>query len=422
MAHEVVVIVKPEEIQRYAPTTVAALGRDEAYLESVIADEPSILGLESKASGIYGPFVAFRQLTFTSPQGRSIRPDIVFLSASGHPVVVEVKLHANAELKDRRVIAQVVDYASAFAAMDEQSLLSVFTNGSRDINSWPGLIEQLFPDEEPEELANEFLRRFSSGEIKLVIACDKAPIGLRETVEGVAVLNALAFEFSVIEVRPYSIEGDPAVLFLARPRLETDIVARTLVTVTYQEGVARPGVSVTVDSPRKVEDAVRDVQRRTAGRRRPETTVDAAVELVDERVHDLIESKRLSPTFCWQGYALGTQVQIEGTGRGQLGIGFLELSTDPQKHSKTGTVYVSVHVNNARIPPAKFERFIAMARDGVGAEMVKLGGKEDIGPQWIHWNFQRHLPTDEDWTPEAITDYVERWFRLLTARLPVRAP
>src|SRR6266850_188359 len=99
------------EHQEWQPTTLSDLGKDEKFLEQIIADSPELLGL--RGSGIKGPFKAFRQLSLETPQGRSIRPDIVFLTASGHAVVVEVKLHSNPDLGKRDVIAQIVDYASS---------------------------------------------------------------------------------------------------------------------------------------------------------------------------------------------------------------------------------------------------------------------------------------------------------------------
>jgi hypothetical protein len=301
--------------------------------------------------------------------------------------------------------------------MDEQGLLSVFRGSSTDIDSWPALMARLFPDEEPEELAHAFVRRFSTGEIKLIIACDQAPVGLRETVEGVTVLNAMAFDLSVVEVRPYSVECDENVLFLAQPRVETEIVARTSVTVTYEAGVARPGVSVTVDSPRKVEEAVLESRGRGLGRRKRETVVDAAIPLVDERLADLVGQKRVGRAFGWKGFAIGTPLHIEGIGRGQFGVGFRDIARDPNIHRDDGLIYVSVHANNK----SSIDRLVALVRDRVGTEMTRQGGEEDVGPSWFHWNFARPMPPETEWTPESIADYVARWFRLLADRLPVRA-
>ena len=66
-----------------------------------------LLGLDSRRSGIHGPYVPFLELPLPTPTGRLIYPDIIFLTGSGHIVIVEVKLSVNPELKERHVIAQM---------------------------------------------------------------------------------------------------------------------------------------------------------------------------------------------------------------------------------------------------------------------------------------------------------------------------
>ncbi len=216
MPESIVCVLKSDgTTDQWLPQTIDRLGKDEQFLEDVIANNPSLLGIESRATGIYGPMVPFRQLTFHTPQGRIIRPDILFLTASGHPVIVEVKLHRNAELHDRRVIAQTVDYAASFAALDSQKLLGLFDDSSEPTGSWDALTGKLFPDEpDLSELADVLVQRFKSGEVHLIVACDKAPDGLREMVEGVAVQNALGFGFGIVELRPYCREGTDEIMFL----------------------------------------------------------------------------------------------------------------------------------------------------------------------------------------------------------------
>lgn len=80
-----------------------------------LAASPELMGLESRRTGIRAPFHMLRQVSMQTPSGRSIAPDLVMFAASGHVVVVEVKRWVNPELKDRAVIAQIIDYASSFA-------------------------------------------------------------------------------------------------------------------------------------------------------------------------------------------------------------------------------------------------------------------------------------------------------------------
>lgn len=129
----------------WVPTTLDTIGKDEAYLEETIAAMPSLLRLESRQTGIHGPYAQFRQLEFGTPQGRGIRPDIVILAASGHLIVVEVKHSSNPELRDRRVIAQVVDYAASFSALSEEEVVEMFSSGPRSDTSWSELVQSLFP-------------------------------------------------------------------------------------------------------------------------------------------------------------------------------------------------------------------------------------------------------------------------------------
>ncbi len=86
----------------WEPATLRQLGKDEAYLEAALSATPQLLCLESKRTGIYGPFAVFNQVELETPQGRTIYPDIALLAASGDVVIVEVKLFDNPELRDRR--------------------------------------------------------------------------------------------------------------------------------------------------------------------------------------------------------------------------------------------------------------------------------------------------------------------------------
>ena len=104
---------------RWRPTTLDLLGKNEAYLEAVLAEMPELFLLEATLRRISRPHVVYRQLRFSGPQERAVRPDIVLLAASGDVVIVEVKLFANQELQDRRVIAQAIDYPASLFSLSE---------------------------------------------------------------------------------------------------------------------------------------------------------------------------------------------------------------------------------------------------------------------------------------------------------------
>lgn len=204
---------------------------------------------------MHGPYVVFRQLRFTTPQSREIIPDILILSASGDVIVVEVKRSTNPELRDRRVIAQAIDYAASLSALSESELAELFSQGKE--NFWGSVVTSLFPgDEEPEELAATLLSNIRNGKLHIIIACDKAPMGLEELARSVSVQSYLNFSLDVLEITPFISENgfSDQIMFVSSVRLSTKIVARTAITVTYQEGSPEPGVNITTASIEEIEE------------------------------------------------------------------------------------------------------------------------------------------------------------------------
>jgi hypothetical protein len=284
------------EVRAWEATTCRALGKSEEFLECQLAAMPSLLGFESRRTGIHGPYKIFRQIMLPTPTGREIFPDIVFLAASGHLVVVEVKLADNPELRDRSVIAQIVEYAGSFAALSEEQLLSLFP-GAHGSSSWEEFIALSFPAEpRVRELAEVLQERIFSGEINLIIACDGLPPGTRELIAGVASQSALGFELDVVEVIPFVCKSSEElrIAFVPAVRLSTEIVARTAVTVTYRQSDAKPSTIVAVNSPQDISEKVEATRQQ--GRNWSESEVVEAIQRLDNptltAVFDL--SKRLS--------------------------------------------------------------------------------------------------------------------------------
>jgi hypothetical protein len=116
---------------RLAPTTVRGLGKDEQFLEELIATHPELLELEAISTGIHRPFKVFRQNDFMNALERTVIPDVTIFSASGHVIIVEVKLSDNPELRDRKVLSQVIDYAGAFVDRSDDELIAIFSRRNR---------------------------------------------------------------------------------------------------------------------------------------------------------------------------------------------------------------------------------------------------------------------------------------------------
>ena len=278
------------ETRLWEPTTLTQLGLMEADLEAALARTPQLLCLEGRDSGIWGPFAVFTQLPLGTPLGREVYPDITLLAASGDIVIVEVKRFGNDELKGRHVIAQAVDYASSMSALDEGQLTRLFNGG--EAAHWVDVVRRHFGEEhDVEDLAASLLRRATRGEVHVVVACDKVPLGLREMARGVSAQSALSFSLQVVEVTPFvPLDGQSGqVMFVPAVRLETEVVAKTVVTVQTPEGVPLPNVTVETTSMDEIEEGLKAVNREKP-RKRDWTDMeieDAMLASDDPTVHDL---------------------------------------------------------------------------------------------------------------------------------------
>jgi hypothetical protein len=265
----------------YESVTLSEIGKNEQYLEDIIAAAPEILRLSTKGRGIYGSCAIFRQVNLTSPTGRVAIPDIVMLCQSGHVIVVEVKLYSNPELKDRRVISQVIDYASILSSMTEEELLLALCPKESGKTTWHSFVEQRFPDEaDIDDLASTLIDRIRSARLNMVIACDRCPPGLRDVVSSVIKQEVLDFKFEVVEVTPYvNQQNGDDIIFSSSRVLETEVIARTSVTVTYQQGLPRPGLEVQTTSLDEIEE---NISLTNAGRTMSERAREWSEDEIDQ--------------------------------------------------------------------------------------------------------------------------------------------
>jgi len=252
------------QVLRYEAQTLSTIGLVEADLERMLADEPQLLLLE-EAGVHYQNINIATQVNLASPGGRGLRPDILGVTDGGEVVVIEVKKHGNPELNGRHVVAQVIDYAATLSALDESAQTAIFGSNARETLAQS--LSAAFPNKKrPDLLAKTIASRLEKGEITLIIACDRAPHGLGDFVDAAASQSALGFTLRVVEITPYTLEGrrEP-VLWVPRSRIETEVIARTAVTITNHLGSDRVMVQVDMDSARQIQEAE---QQRTSGESR----------------------------------------------------------------------------------------------------------------------------------------------------------
>lgn len=250
----------------WTPTTIRALGKNEEFLEALIGKAPELLGLEDLRTHVKGRYASFHQLGVETPSGNTVAPDILFLTESGHVVVVEVKLADNEELRGRKVVAQVVEYAASIATYTEEDLVQLFDGTLPEDARFSDVVRKHLPSAaDPVALAAELVRKIQVAEIHLVVACDQAPEGLREFVASVTAQQALGnYELRVCELVPFvGPEGAGAGLFLVPSGIvRTEVVARTVVEVTTVEG-GKPFVAARVTPQDEVQANLAEAVGRT---------------------------------------------------------------------------------------------------------------------------------------------------------------
>lgn len=248
-----------EKHSNWAPTPLRKLGHDEKFLEGVIAASPALLGVESFRHGFFGPFASFRAVPLESTQGKNLEADVVLLSASGHVVIVEVKLGDNEELRDRRVTAQVIDYATSLTRYEREELAELF--GGTPGESLVSVVARHFsaPSTNHAELAETIYQRCRDGEVRVVIACDIAPDSAPALVKAMGLQASLGFEVKLVEIVPYTAGESREILFVPRDMAQTEVVATTRVVIEYK-GTEQPNVAVVAPSAEAVAESVHQVK------------------------------------------------------------------------------------------------------------------------------------------------------------------
>ena len=257
---------------RYRP--LDELGLKEGDLESAIVAQPKALIIDPLEL-LVGEMAVYSQPVL-SFRGSVRKPDVVIVTDHGDVVVVEVKRLVNAELRDgRQAIAQGVEYASLLSSVSEADLVRSLTKGKH--SSWNLLCRHDLGHGAASRLANVLRNRIRDGDVHLVIACEEAPPELADLVRAAANSSRLAFALHVVEVRPMVPDGASEaavhpIAWVPWPRLDTEIVHRTAVTVRVEgsEGDQAPKVVLDVqdDSASEVEERIANSSRSARRRER----------------------------------------------------------------------------------------------------------------------------------------------------------
>lgn len=218
---------------------------DEAYIETLLFNNPDILPISEIDSAYTDPVAVCTQLST-----KAGILDILFITRSGRIVILEAKLWRNPESK-RKVIAQILDYASELTRWSFEDL-------EREVSRRLGkgkqsLFRQVWGDghdEQEAQFVDEVARNLRSGRFLLLICGDGIREGLSNIAEFLEDHTTLDFTFGLIEVAIYGTSDGG---YLVHPRVLAN-------SVTLRRQVIRiEGSRVTVEDEQDDVDNIEDV-------------------------------------------------------------------------------------------------------------------------------------------------------------------
>lgn len=200
----------------------------EMWLQEVLDANPSLLPTMSVDERVQEPLVSLGREIPT--QAGPI--DNLFISRSGHLVVVETKLWRNQESR-RKVVAQILDYAAHLRRWSYSDLEKVWQRTSGNTTS---LWEYVHPDSEMAESESEWIdevnENLSRGRMLLLIVGDGIRSESSALVEAVSGHPSFEFRLGLIELRLHRLNNGQ---ILAIPTLQARTVEIERVVVDIRQ-------------------------------------------------------------------------------------------------------------------------------------------------------------------------------------------
>jgi len=216
-------------------------GRNEAWLRDTLLAHPEILPIRDIAPS-YGPLV---------PLCREMRTaagpiDITYINRHGLLTIVECKLWRNPEAR-RKVVAQVLDYASALSKWSYSDLQREVARATGRVGNVPfELVRAQHPEVQEHTFVDAAAAALARGRFLLLAAGD----GIREDVGAMAELLdrnlGSGFSFGLVEVALFGL-ADGGLVIQPRVIAKTQLLERVVV-LPSQSGGRTPFVE-SVDEP-----------------------------------------------------------------------------------------------------------------------------------------------------------------------------
>ena len=209
---------------------------DESWLQVLLDAAPSVIPVADIDERVEPPLFSLGREVETA----SGCIDNLFLSQSGHVVVVETKLWRNPEAR-RTVVAQILDYATHLRGWDYGKIQELW--GSRRPAAGP-LWEEVGREWDEKEWIDRVSTNLEKGRMTLLIVGDGIQSHARQLAEALDGHPNFPFRLGLLELKLYEM-ADGRVLIVPDVLAKTQEIERAVVRVTYQ-GETRPRVDVTM--------------------------------------------------------------------------------------------------------------------------------------------------------------------------------
>ena len=207
----------------YRPGEGSSESHDEAWLQTLIQDCPSILPIDEIEPG----FGALFPLCTELPTDAGFL-DNTFVTANGNIVLAECKLWRNPEAR-REVVAQIIDYAQAMSSWSYDTLNDSVRKANPEIISIYGVVEN-HSDLEESQFVDAITRNLKLGRVLLLIVGDGIRSGVEALTQSLQRHAGFHFTLSLIEMPVYRL---PTGQFIVQPRIlaRTENIERGIVSV-----------------------------------------------------------------------------------------------------------------------------------------------------------------------------------------------
>lgn len=220
------ILVHGGRVTTFAPSKPGEPERVEAYLRDLLHDRPELVPMEDVAPGQEAFVPLAKEFAVFVGDGRRGFIDILGVTPFGRICVVECKLWRNPEAR-RKVLAQVLDYASALRRVSHSDIVARLRrkHDARGKDPIHDAVAAAGYDVDPARFVDAVSESLERGDIQLIIAGDGIRRGLDAVMRQLDERVGILANVSLLEVATW--KGDDGTeLVMPRVAMRTEVLER----------------------------------------------------------------------------------------------------------------------------------------------------------------------------------------------------